>query len=85
MTPKPGRAVASTRKGRRWVDLDGEGSLGRTTDEAAKARQRAARTKAAAAARRAQARTGAPYGGSRELGEPPTREGHVGSIPEPGA
>jgi formamidopyrimidine-DNA glycosylase len=85
MTPKPGRAVASTRKGRRWVDLDGEGSLGRTTDEAAKARQRAARTKAAAAARRARARTGAPYGGSRELGEPPTREGHVGSIPEPGA
>lgn len=59
MTPKPGRE-ASTRRGRRWVDLDGDGALGRTSDEAAKARERAARTKAAAAARRARARAGGP-------------------------
>jgi formamidopyrimidine-DNA glycosylase len=58
MTPRPGRA-ASERRGRRWVDLDGEGSLGRTLDEGAKARERTARTKAAAAARRAAARRGA--------------------------
>ena len=63
MTPHPGRAGATRppgtgRRGRRWVDLDGEGSLGRTADEAAKARERTARTKAAAAARRAQARAG---------------------------
>ncbi len=58
MTPRPGRA-ASARKGRRWVDLDGDGSLGSTADEAAKARERAARTKSAAASRRARARAGA--------------------------
>jgi formamidopyrimidine-DNA glycosylase len=57
MTPRPG-ARASGRTGRRWVDLDGDGSLGRTTDEATAARQRTARTKAAAAARRAAARAG---------------------------
>ncbi len=57
-TPRPGRAAGS-RKGRRWVDLDGEGTLGRTADEAAKAREGAARTRAAAAARRARARAGA--------------------------
>jgi len=61
MTPRPGRA-ATGRRGRRWVDLDGDGSLGRTSDEAAKARDRAARTKAAAAARRAAARAGAGAG-----------------------
>jgi formamidopyrimidine-DNA glycosylase len=58
MTPRRGRA-ASERRGRRWVDLDGEGPLGRTLDEGAKARERSARTKAAAAARRAAARRGA--------------------------
>jgi hypothetical protein len=58
MTPRPGRA-ASGRRGRRWVDLDGEGSLGRTLDEGTKARERTARTKAAAAARRVAARRGA--------------------------
>jgi len=57
MIPRPGRA-ASARRGRRWVELDGEGSLGRTADEAAVARERASRTKTAAAARRAAARTG---------------------------
>ena len=57
MTPRPGRAAAG-RLGRRWVDLDGEGSLGRTAEEVAKARGRAARTKAAAAVRRAAARAG---------------------------
>src|SRR4051794_20972866 len=57
MTPRPGTAV-SGRRGRRWVELDGEGSLGRTTDEGAAARARTARTKAAAAARRAAARAG---------------------------
>ncbi len=58
MTPRPGRS-ATARRGRRWVELDGADTLGRTTDEAAKARERTARTKAAAAARRAQARAGA--------------------------
>jgi len=58
MTPRPGRAVTA-RRGRRWVDLDGDGALGRTADEVAKARDRAMRTKAAAAARRARARAGA--------------------------
>lgn len=60
MTPRPGRA-ATARKGRRWVELDGDGSLGRTADEARAARertQRTQRTKAAAAARRAAARSG---------------------------
>ena len=54
MTPRPG-ARRPAGAGRRWVDLDGEGALGRTADEAAQARERAARTKAAAAARRAAA------------------------------
>ncbi|HEX5828220.1 MAG TPA: bifunctional DNA-formamidopyrimidine glycosylase/DNA-(apurinic or apyrimidinic site) lyase [Candidatus Limnocylindrales bacterium] len=57
MTPRPG-AGASGRRGRRWVELDGEGALGRTAGEAATARARTARTKAAAAARRAAARAG---------------------------
>jgi formamidopyrimidine-DNA glycosylase len=57
MTPRPGRA-ASGRRGRRWVELDGAGSLGRTADEAALARERSSRTKAAAATRRAAARAG---------------------------
>ena len=58
MTPRPGRS-ADARRGRRWVDLEGDGALGRTPDEAARARARATRTKAAAAARRAAARRGA--------------------------
>ncbi len=58
MTPRPGR-TESGRAGRRWVDLDGAGSLGRTLDETRRARERTARTKAAAAARRAAARRGA--------------------------
>jgi len=58
MTPRPG-AGAGSRRGRRWVDLDGEGALGRPRDEAATARERSARTKAAAATRRAAARAGA--------------------------
>jgi formamidopyrimidine-DNA glycosylase len=57
MTPRPGR-TATGRRGRRWVDLGGEGALGRTASEAAQARERAARTKAAATARRASARAG---------------------------
>jgi formamidopyrimidine-DNA glycosylase len=63
MTPRPGRA-AMGRRGRRWVDLDGDGSMGRTIDEAAKASERSARTKAAAATRRAAARAGAGATGS---------------------
>jgi hypothetical protein len=64
MTPRPGAAV-TRRRGRRWVELEGEGALGRTRDEAAAARGRTARTKAAAAARRAAARAGStpPTGG----------------------
>ncbi len=57
MTPRPGTRP-SGRRGRRWVELDGDGALGRTADEAAIARERSARTKAAAAARRAAARAG---------------------------
>jgi formamidopyrimidine-DNA glycosylase len=58
MTPRRGvRTMA--RRGRRWVELPGDGALGRTGDEARTARERAARTKAAAAARRASARAGA--------------------------
>ncbi len=68
MTPRLGRA-ASGRRGRRWVELGGEGVLGRAVDEAASARGRAARTKAAATARRAAARAGggdaAPDSGPR--------------------
>ncbi len=62
MTPRPGRA-AGTRAGRRWVDLDGDGALGRTDGEAERARRRSARTAAAAAARRQAARRGAGSGG----------------------
>jgi len=62
MTPRPGQTPTERKgrgpAGRRWVDLDGDGSLGRTTDEAARARERAARTKAAATARRTAARAG---------------------------
>ena len=67
MTPRPGRA-ASRRRGRRWVDLDGEGVLGRTPDESGRARERTARTKAAAAARRAAARRGAIATTAEEVG-----------------
>ncbi len=63
MTPRPGRA-ASGRPGPRWVELAGEGALGRTGYEAATARDRAARTRAAAAARRAAARGAGPAGGT---------------------
>ena len=69
MTPRPGRR-AGGRRGRRWVDLDGEGALGRTADEAARARERGTRTKAAAAARRAAARLGAGAT-TAAAGEPP--------------
>jgi len=61
MTPRRG-ATATGRKGRRWVELEGEGALGRTHDEASMARERTARTKAAAAARRAAARRGSQGG-----------------------
>ena len=76
MTPRPGTA-AGVRRGRRWVELDGDGALGRTGDEAAAARERARRTSAAAAARRAAARlgAGAPVAGVPEpepLSEPGT-------------
>ncbi len=61
MTPRPGGSskARTGRPGRRWVELDGDGALGRTADEAAAARERAQRTRAAAAARRAVAREGA--------------------------
>ncbi len=63
MTPRRGRA-AGDRRGRRWTELAGEGSLGRTHAEtdAAAARARSARTKAAAASRRAAARGGTTTG-----------------------
>jgi formamidopyrimidine-DNA glycosylase len=55
MTPRPGRA-GSGRRGRRWTDLSGEGSLGRSAGDARAARDRTERTRKAAAARRAAAR-----------------------------
>ncbi len=58
LTPRRGVGVGGQR-GRRWVELDGDGSLGVTRDEAAQARERTLRTKTAAAARRAAARAGA--------------------------
>ena len=58
MTPHPGRA-AGARTGRRWVELEGEGALGRTDREAERARGRATRTAVAAATRREAARRGA--------------------------
>ena len=57
MTPRHG-ASASGRRGRRWVELDGEAALGRTNAEVRRVLDRTARTKAAAAARRAAARAG---------------------------
>ena len=57
ITPRPGRG-ASGRVGRRWVDLDGEGVVGRTSDEAAKSKRRAERARRAAVTRRARARQG---------------------------
>jgi formamidopyrimidine-DNA glycosylase len=81
MTPRPGR-VASGRLGRRWVDLDGEGALGRTLDEAAKARARTTRTKQAAAVRRAAARRGAVAAPGRE--DAPGTDDAPGSDDAPG-
>ncbi len=62
-------ARAPRSRGRRWVDLPGQGALGRMRDEAARAEPpraseadpaaRAERTRRAAAARRARARAGA--------------------------
>jgi formamidopyrimidine-DNA glycosylase len=59
MVPRAG--LAAGRRGPRWTELDGEGSLGRTPDEAARAtaRARAERTRRAAASRRAAARASA--------------------------
>jgi formamidopyrimidine-DNA glycosylase len=59
MVPRPGRSAG--KRGPRWTELDGEGSLGRTPREAAEAaeaasRSRAERTRKAAASRRAAAR-----------------------------
>ena len=55
MTPRPGRG-GDGRAGRRWVDLEGDGVARADVDEAARARERTARTAAAAATRRAAAR-----------------------------
>lgn len=59
MVPRPGRAPA--KRGPRWTELDGEGSLGRTSQEEAEvaSRSRAERTRRAAASRRAAARASA--------------------------
>jgi formamidopyrimidine-DNA glycosylase len=56
MVPRPGRSAG--KRGPRWTELDGEGSLGRTPGEEAEAasRSRAERTRRAAASRRAAAR-----------------------------
>ncbi len=54
----PRRGVGPNRRGPRWTDLAGEGSVGRTADDRARAaaRARVERTRRAAATRRAQAR-----------------------------
>ncbi len=59
MTPRPGRSTVG-RRGRRWTELGGTGSLGQTRSEAdaARARERSVRTRAASASRRAAARGG---------------------------
>jgi formamidopyrimidine-DNA glycosylase len=63
-----GAAADRTRRGPRWTDLSGEGALGRTRDEEARARRVAANRKAAAT-RRGAARGGATaYGGSTAYG-----------------
>ena len=54
---REGPAAARTRRGPRWTELSGEGALGRTRDEEARARRIAA-TRKAAATRRAVARAG---------------------------
>jgi len=67
---RPGTAVILAsgrvphRRGRRWVELAAEGSLGLTPDESERAatQARAARTRQAAATRRARARAGAGAG-----------------------
>ena len=56
MTPRPGRG-ASERRGRRWTELEGDGTLGRSRDEEARVLARTERTKRAAATRRAAARS----------------------------
>jgi formamidopyrimidine-DNA glycosylase len=50
-------------RGPRWTELSGEGAIGRTADEEARAR-RAAATRKAAATRRAAARAGVPVEGT---------------------
>src|SRR3954447_10591738 len=59
MVPPQGRAGTTPRRGRRWTELDGQGVIGRTPDEAAVARARTAGTRRAASARRAAARRAA--------------------------
>jgi len=58
MTPRPG-SPARARQGRRWTEIEGPGTLGRSTGEEARAHARAERTKRAAATRRAAAHAGA--------------------------
>jgi len=56
-----GRPESHRRRGSRWTELDGEGALGRTADEEAKAvlrRRRVVAARMAAATRRAAARAG---------------------------
>ena len=54
---REGAAAARTRRGPRWMELSGEGALGRTADEEARARRTVA-NRTAAATRRAAARSG---------------------------
>jgi formamidopyrimidine-DNA glycosylase len=56
------RLARPVRRGPRWTELVGDGALGRTADEEARAR-RVAATRKAAATRRAAARTGGTAGG----------------------
>ena len=71
ITPRPGRAAG--RRGRRWVELEGDGALGITEAERSAHGSRAERTRRAAAARRARARAGSapvqrPGAGSAKAG-----------------
>ena len=72
--PREGAAAARTRRGPRWTELSGEGALGRTKDEEARAR-RVDATRKAAATRRAAARGGAIARGGATAPTPTTRSG----------